>query len=85
MGGDALNALFELGGAVAVWMSVMALYRDKRWAGLSPWNMIFFNAWGVWNLYFYPSLGQHLSFYAGMLLQASNLTYLYLLWRYRKN
>lgn len=83
MGADALNACFEFGGAIAVWLSVVALHRAKHWAGLSPWNMIFFNAWGVWNLYFYSHLNQPLSMLAGMCLQFSNLTYLYLLWRYR--
>ncbi len=80
---DALNACFEFGGAIAVWFSVVALHRAKHWAGLSPWNMIFFNAWGIWNLYFYSHLNQPLSMIAGICLQFSNLTYLYLLWRYR--
>lgn len=83
MGADALNACFEFGGAIAVFMSVIALWKAKRWEGLSPWNMIFFNTWGVWNLYFYSHLSQPLSMVAGMCLQAINLTYLFLLWRYR--
>lgn len=83
MGADALNACFEFGGAIAVWLSVVALYKAKQWEGLSPWNMVFFNAWGVWNLYFYSHFEHWWSMLGGMCLQASNLTYLYLLWRYR--
>ena len=83
MTNDLINGLFELGGAAAVATSVLQLSKDKHYAGMSPWNIIFFQAWGLWNLYFYPQLNQPFSFIGGAALAAANAAYLSLLWRYR--
>lgn len=78
-----INGLFELGGSGAVGLSVRQILRDKQWAGLSPWNLCFFQLWGLWNLYFYPSLDQPFSFAGGLALATMNAVYLYLIWKYR--
>jgi hypothetical protein len=36
---------------------------------------LFFTSWGVWNLYYYPSLGQWLSFAAGIALCLGNIAW----------
>lgn len=58
MWADVVNGAFELGGALANVANVLALYRAKRVQGVNIWASAFFTSWGVWNLYFYPSLGQ---------------------------
>lgn len=39
-------------------------------------NGAFITAWGLWNLYYYPSLDQPWSFYGGVALVCVNTTYL---------
>ena len=80
---DHINACFELGGACLIWCNVLALYRAKRVQGVTPWVFWFYSLWGLWNCYFYPSLGQMLSFYAGAGTTLGNLTWCTLAWVYR--
>jgi hypothetical protein len=82
-GSDLVNGLFELGGALAVWLSIREVRRDKAYAGLSPWQVLFFQVWGLWNIYFYPTLNQPWSTAGGLALATANTVYLYYLWRYR--
>lgn len=81
---DLINGLFETGGACAVGLSVRRLCADKRYAGLAPLQIAFFQGWGLWNLYYYPSLNQPFSFVGGAALAAMNAAYLFLLWRFQK-
>lgn len=69
---DATNAAFELAGGFFVLLSVIKTHRDKVVRGVSWPTTVFFMSWGYWNLYFYPSLGQWLSFAGGVLLVAVN-------------
>ena len=73
MNGDTINALFEGIGALLVWYNVRVLLRDKIIKGVSWSVQAFFASWGLWNLYYYPSLGQWHSFYAGIVLVSGNL------------
>lgn len=82
---DVVNAAFECMGAIALTRNVAALMRDKKVRGVSLAPTVFFTAWGFWNLYFYPSLGQWCSFFAGLLPAALNVCWLTLAIRYRKN
>lgn len=68
MSPDLVNACFELGGAALIWANVRALYA----------------AWGLWNVFYYPAIGQTLSFWAGLGVVAGNLTWCALAWRYRE-
>jgi len=73
---DLINGLFELGGAVMIWLNVKRLYQDKTVKGVD-WRVTgFWTAWGLWNLYFYPSLGQWLSFAGGVALVGANAVWL---------
>lgn len=73
---DAVNGCFESLGALFVLNNCRALVRDKRVCGVSLLSSGFFSAWGGWNLYFYPSLGQWLSFAGGVGLVAGNVLWL---------
>lgn len=79
---DGINALFELGGAIAVIPSIMKLLSDRHHAGVSAWTMMFFSAWGWWNLLYYPHLDQMLSTIGAAFLAVANTTYLILLVRF---
>lgn len=81
---DIINGLFEVFGGVFITMSIIKLHRDKQVAGVN-WLMIaFFAAWGYWNLYFYPSLGQWWSFWGGIGVVITNTIYLGMLIYYSR-
>ena len=76
---DQDNAVFELFGAILTLLHSRAILRDRRVAGVSILAVSGFAAWGIWNLFYYPSLDQWWSFSAGLLLCFANLLYLSLL------
>lgn len=47
-------------------------------------NSLFFTAWGVWNVYYYPALNQPLSFYGGLFVVVANAVYVWMMIFYRK-
>lgn len=73
---DVINGLFESLGGLFILLSVIRLHREKRVRGVSPWHAAFFTAWGWWNLYYYPSLGQWWSFAGGVLIVMVNSIWL---------
>lgn len=62
---DFVNAGFEAGMVPTIGLSVLTLHRDKRVAGIHWFQLAFVTAWGAWNLFYYPSLDQWASFWAG--------------------
>lgn len=75
MTADTVNGLYEAIGGVMLWMNVRRLHRDKQVKGVSILPTAFFSSWGLWNLYFYPHLGQWLSFAGGAFLVVANVTW----------
>lgn len=73
MSPDLFNATFEAVGATAIMLNVRATWRDKHVAGVRWWTTGFFAAWGLWNLFYYPHLGQWFSFTAGVYMVVANL------------
>lgn len=69
---DIVNGIFEMCGGLLCWMDVRRLLQDKQIKGVYWPVRLFFAAWGWWNLYYYPSLGQWCSFAGGVLLVAGN-------------
>ena len=69
---DLINGLFELGGGLLIAMNVRQILKDKTVKGVYWPATAFFTAWGLWNLYFYPSLGQWLSFAGGLVIVTFN-------------
>ena len=83
---DAGNALFEMVGAVAVWLNVRALLKSRKVRGVDWRTWVFFSSWGWWNVFYYgPHLGQWLSWWAGLVLVAANTTWVVLAYRARNN
>jgi len=80
---DSINACFELGGALLIWLNVRRLYRDKSVRGVFAPVFVFYTLWGFWNCVFYPAVGQMLSFYAGAGTTLGNLAWCALAWKHR--
>jgi hypothetical protein len=70
---DLINGCFEFGAAFAIGLTVLQLYRDKEVRGIHWLTVAFCLAWGVWNMYYYPHLGQLWSFGAGLAVLAVNV------------
>jgi hypothetical protein len=73
---DIVNGCFELSGGYFVGMSIFKLHREKIVRGVAWQGVAFFSTWGLWNLYFYPSLGQWASFIGGVSIAAANAVWL---------
>lgn len=82
---DLVNAGFELLGGLLIWANVGRLRRDRMVRGVDWRVTAFFQAWGMWNVYFYPSLDQWASFTGGLVICAANSVWLYYAFRYRRN
>ena len=82
---DICNAAFELFGGVFILNHCRALFEAKIVKGISIVSTVFFTAWGVWNLYYYPSLGQWASFAGGVFICLTNLLWVAMLVYYRRN
>lgn len=80
---DLINAGFELSAGAAQAQNCRRLLRDRAVAGVD-WRVTgFFAAWGIWNLLYYPALGQYLSFTGGVAVTAANITWVVLALRFR--
>lgn len=83
MTADLLNATFEAVGAAFLAADCRALARDKCLRGVFWPGRVFFASWGLWNVVYYPAIGQWLSFTAGLLVLAVNAVWCALAWKYR--
>ena len=82
MNPDVVNGLFELVGSILIWMNVSRVVKDRGYAGVFPPAVAFFAAWGLWNLYYYPALGQWWSFAGGCSIVLANSAWVALLLSY---
>lgn len=73
---DMINGSFELMGAFFLLLNIRQLYRDKELNGVHWLPTLFFSTWGIWNLYYYPSLGQWYSFAGGLAIVCINTFWL---------
>lgn len=80
---DTINALFELGGSLLIWLNVRTILKDKVVKGVFWPVNVFYTLWGVWNMYYYPSLGQSWSFWAGIGVVVGNAVWCVAAWKYR--
>lgn len=72
---DIINGLIEIAGAGFTWRNAWQLWKDREVRGVYFPTSLFFTVWGTWNLYYYPSLAQWFSFYAGILLVTGNVAW----------
>lgn len=82
---DIINGWFEAISGGFMSYNCVRLYQDKRVRGVSVATQIFFTAWGYWNLFYYPHLGQWFSFFCGWLIVVSNTLWVTLAIKYRNN
>jgi len=75
---DLFNGLFELFGGILYLLNIKILLRDKKVQGISLLPTVFFTSWGLWNLFYYPSLDQWFSFFGGIVLVLVNAIWLLL-------
>lgn len=73
---DLINASFELLAGFAILMSIFALHKSKSAEGVAPHTIAFFTLWGIWNLIYYPSLGQIASTIGAISVAAANAFWL---------
>ena len=81
---DLLNGSFELLGSAFIILSIVKILKNKSSKGVSWIHILFFTAWGFWNLFYYPHLGQWLSFVGGIGIVLTNTVWTVLLIKYRK-
>jgi len=72
---DIGNGLFEIIGAFFTWRNYIQLRREREIKGVYWPMLMFFTAWGFWNLFYYPSLGQWFSFAGGSALVLGNIAW----------
>jgi hypothetical protein len=80
---DIVNGGFEFFGGAFNWLNVRRLMIDKKLRGVSKLPTIIFTTWGVWNIWYYPHLGQWMSFWGGTVIVGANMFWCYLAWKYR--
>ncbi len=80
---DLANAAFELVGAGFLTVDCIKLARDRKLRGMYWPGRVFWASWGLWNVIYYPAIGQMFSFYAGLLVLAANAVWCVLAWKYR--
>ena len=73
---DLINALFEMFGAVVGLFNIRVLLKDREIKGVSFVTLFFFASWGLWNVFYYPTLEQWLSTIAAVFLAGTNMVYL---------
>lgn len=83
MNNDLINGLFEGVGAIVVWFNVVCLYKDKEIKGILLSVSTFFAVWSLWNLYYYPSLNQIVSFIGGIFLAIGTWVWLIMAFKYK--
>lgn len=69
---DVFNGTLETVGAALMWANAYKLWRQKRIHGVYWWVQGFFALWGYWNLFYYPSLGQWVSFVGAAMMASGN-------------
>ena len=69
---DIINGSFELLSGLFVLLNCHRVIKDKDVKGVSVLTVFFFTLWGFWNLFYYPHLGQWISFAGGLIIVSAN-------------
>ena len=73
---DFVNGAYEMLGAPFIFLSILNLVKEKKVKGVDWRAVTFFSTWSIWNLYYYPHLGQWASFFGGICIAIANLAWL---------
>jgi hypothetical protein len=84
MNADMVNGIFETLAGVMVSLHCWQLYKDKMVRGVNLFATMFFTSWGIWNLYYYPSLHQWFSFVGGLAVVTANVVWVWLMIYYKR-
>lgn len=79
---DMMNASFEILGGVFLAPSVLKAWRGKMIRGVHWTTPMFFWSWGLWNVFYYPMIGQPLSAWAGLIVFVVNTAWFGLVLKY---
>jgi hypothetical protein len=82
---DLVNGGFEALASLFILNHCRAIWRSRQAHGISLLSTVFFAAWGLWNIWYYPHLGQLFSFYAGIAVVCANFFWIYSIWLIRKS
>ncbi len=69
---DLINSFFQLGGSLAAGLTIRVLLKDKMVRGAHWGTVAYFLSWGLWNLFYFPSVSHPLSTYASVALVLTN-------------
>ena len=72
MKSDLINSLLLVIGGGLNFTNCWVIYRDKCVRGVSIYPVAFFALWALWDLYYYPHLGQWISFLGGLVIATAN-------------
>lgn len=81
---DQINGALEVCLGAMIFANVDQIRRDKQVRGIRNWGQYVVTVWGFWNLYYYPSLGQWVSFVGGIAVVAGNFAWCYYAFKYRR-
>jgi len=76
---DKINGAFETFGGFFICLNIWDVWTSKTVAGVSWIAVAFFTLWGFWNLFYYPKLGQRMSFMGSAFVAVANVVWLALL------
>jgi len=72
---DIVTGLFQTVAGLLLFRNSYLLWKHKKIRGVSLLPTVFFSIWGIWNLFYYPYLGQMVSFYAGIIVLSANTSW----------
>lgn len=84
MSADTVNGLFELFATFFILNHCLVLHKEKKVRGVSIISTVFFTGWGFWNMFYYPHLGQLLSYYGSIFVCIANLVWVSQMVYYRQ-
>ena len=79
---DVINFFFEFFAGIAIYLHCREAEKAKSVQGVSFLATMFFTVWGVWNLIYYPILGQWASVIAAIFVFAGNVYWINIQYRY---
>lgn len=84
MNSDLVNGIIEFVGGCFLWLNVWRITKDKDIKGIHWGSVMFWTAFGSWNIYYYPSINQWFSFYGSIFVFLGNTTWVILCFYYKK-
>ena len=75
---DIITATFEMASTIFQVYNIRRLFIDKGISGVHWGQTALFMVWCVWNIYYYPSLGQLFSFGAAIIMLITNTIWVWM-------